>query len=180
MKNRILALLINGLKASEIVGIVGCTPSYISQLANDPEFKEQVEAGKLMAAAERTEEDHIDARYQTLEHKLLTSMEDAMIGAELPAITQALSVLHKRTDMRHTRKNPVAPAAGIHVNIVSLQLPAHAIAQGKAMVTLNTNNEIIAIDNKPLAPMSSTGVKALFVEKMAAKSVQDQLILQEI
>jgi hypothetical protein len=42
MKERILKLLAQGIKASDITGIVGCTASYVSQLANDDAFKEQL------------------------------------------------------------------------------------------------------------------------------------------
>ena len=66
MKNRIKNLLINGFKASEITSIVGCSPGYIAQLIKDDEFKASVEEGKLAAQAERTEDEHIDTRYQSL------------------------------------------------------------------------------------------------------------------
>lgn len=180
MKDRIRSLLIDGLRASEIVTIVGCTPGYISQLVKDEEFKKSVEVGMIEAAAVKTEEDHLETRYQNLEHKLVSGMEDAMVGAELPAITAALSILHKRADMRYARRNPTTVGPTTHVNIVSLQLPAHALAAPTGVVTLNTNNEIIAIEGRALAPMSASGVKALFAQRLAEKDKQAVEVLESI
>lgn len=169
MRERIMKLLIGGLKASEIISIVGCTPAYISQLLSDPDFRQEVEAGMMLAATEKKEEDHIDTRYQNTEHKLLTAMEASLVSGEasLGEISRALEVVGKRREAKRIALQPASNVSPTQINIISLTLPTHAIPNHRPVVELNNQQEIIAIDAKPLAPMSSNGVKNLF-EKMAA------------
>lgn len=170
MKDRILQLLINGLSSSEVASVVGCSQSYVVQLLKDEDFKEKVKQGMLAAQAERTEEEHIDTRYQTLEHKILNSISDGLDEASLGEKVRALETIHKRQETKHRLKNPVAQNPALQVNVISLQLPNHAVARVSPVIQMNTQAEIVAIDNQPLAPMSSTGVKNLFAQITAAKA----------
>lgn len=177
MKNRIRNLLINGLTASEICTIVSCSPSYVSQLLKEEEFRKEVEAGKIAAQEQRSEEDHIDTRYQNVEHKILTSIEGSLEEASLGEKVRALEMIQKRQDSKFMRKNP-APEAGtsITMNVVSLQLPNQAARQQLPLVQMNSDSEIVAIDGKVLAPMSSDGVKSLFQRIGEAKQSAQQLL----
>ena len=180
MKDRIRNLLINGLQPSEIAGIVGCSPSYISQLVKDPAYAESVQNGKIAAQIERTEDDHIDTRYQNLEHKVISSIEDGLCEASLGEKVRALEILHKRQHDKHVRKNPLPVGTlTINNNVVSLSLPNHAVARIAPAVEMNNSNEIVAIEGRPLAPMSALGVKNLFAQIIEAKQEQ-QAVLQEI
>lgn len=165
MKDRVKQLLIKGYKASEISGIVGCSPSFISQLLKDEEFLKEVEAGKLVDQAEKTEETHLDNRYERVEHKLLDAMIDTMESASLGEITRAVEVINKRKEAK--RAPPAQTNTGIQVNVVSLVMPAHALpSQQAATITMNEKQEIIAIGGRALSPMSSDAVKNLFASKM--------------
>lgn len=169
MRERIKNLLIGGMRASEIASVVGCSPSYVSQLVKDPEFRKAVEDGTMAAASERKEEEHLDIRYQNTEHKLITAMENTMVDASLGEITRALEVVARRREAKRAVAIPASNGVTIH-NVVSLMLPSHAVQNHSPVVSLNGNKEIIAIDAQPLAPMSSTGVKNLF-EQLRSASV---------
>jgi hypothetical protein len=164
MKERILKLLAQGIKASDITGIVGCSASYISQLANDEDFKLQLTAAREEFKAKDNEEEHLDIRYQNLEHKILNNIEHSLAGSELPQLTRALEVVAKRQIERSKVKNPV-PNVGNQVNlqIVNVGLPAHIVSV-KPNVVVNSQNEIISINGAGLAPLSSDGVKNLFAK----------------
>ena len=182
MKERIKNLLANGLKATEVATIVGCTPAYISQLWGDKEFRTSVEAIKIEQTKEKTEEDHLDTRYQNLEHKIINNIEGELGNAELPQLVRALEVVGKRQSERRKEKNPAlanpTPAIGIgSIHITNIALPAHALMAPKPVVEVNEKNEIIAIDAKPLAPMSSDGVKNIFTQIKERK--QQAAVLQQ-
>jgi transcriptional regulator with XRE-family HTH domain len=179
MKDRIKALLINGLKASEIVDIVGCTPSYISQLMKDETFIQEVTAGRLAIQETATEEQHLGVRYQGLEHKIITSIEASLAEASLGEKVRALETIHKRDELHYRRKVPLpgAPQQLTQINVVSLNLPSHLAIPLQATVSMNETKEIIAIDGKPLAPMSSDGVKNLF-NQLANKEVSDAVVAE--
>ncbi len=170
MKERIRKLLANGLKAAEVATIVGCSPAYISQLLQNEDFRKSVESLLLTTQAEATEEQHLVKRYERVEHKILNRMEDALETAELPQLTRALEVIGKRRDesMRPSHLHSANPMGIGQVNnqtnihITQIALPAHALQLSSPVVQRNEQNEIIAINNKPLAPMSSAGVKSIF------------------
>lgn len=180
MKERIKQLLIAGVKPSEIASIVGCSASYVSQLLSDQIFKEDVLNGMAEIQEKNTEEEHIDARMQTLEHRIISAMTEKLPEASLGEMTRALETIHKRQDSKYLRKNPQPQAIGpngqpINVTVVQLSLPGHIMASNQApVIELNSNREVIAIGSHSLAPLSSDGVRNLFADltnpKIAAEA----------
>ena len=172
LKDRIASYLTQGLKAADVAEICGCSAGYISQLLKDTNFKEAVEA--TMREAPPSEDESLNAKYQGLEHKIVAEMSVAVSGAELPHLTRALEAVSRSQDMREKRKNPLLQAVNQqNIQIVSVMLPSHAIQAPKPL-TLNAQSEVVAIGDKPLAPMSSAGVKNLF------ESLQSSAKLQEL
>lgn len=181
MKDRIRKLLIAGYKASDIAGVVGCTPAYISQLMADEEFKASVQAGFVEAAAEADEEVHLETRYQKLKHKIMNNIEESLPNAELPQLIRALEVVDKVEDNTKKRRNPVLsnPSPNIgSIHITNIALPAHALAAPRPVIEMNAQAEILSINNKPLAPMSADGVKNIFAQLQARKEQGQKLIAE--
>lgn len=177
MKDRIKALLIGGLKASEVASVVGCTPAYISQLLAEEDFKKEVEAGRILEAKEKTEEQHIEQRYQNLEHKLISAISEDLPNAEFGQKLRALDTVGRRLDERRKIRLPMvnplphAPSSTTYA-IINIGLPAHAIPTPAPIVEMNEQREIVAIDNQALAPLSSTGVKSIFEQMLERKKLQ--------
>jgi hypothetical protein len=74
---------------------------------------------------------------------------------------------------------PTNTGATINVNVVSLALPQHALTHDrKPVITLNENQEIIAIGGQALAPMSSDAVKNLFAAKTAQPAIDSAVIAE--
>lgn len=185
MKDRIKKLLIAGYKASDIASIVGCSPSYVSQLLHDGEFKAEVEAAMLAQQADDDEEVHLENRYQKIKHKILNNIEQSLPNAELPQLVRALEVVDKVEDNTKRRKlpAPVSPTNIGSIHITQIALPAHALEAPKPVVTVNEKNEIIAIDARPLAPMSSDGVKNIFsqiMEKRKLVSAEATKVIEQL
>lgn len=172
MRNRILNYLASGIKAAQVATIVGVSPGYISQLLKEESFKEELEALVLTKPADAEETD-LDNKYVSLEHSILRGIEEAIPGAELPALARILDSVTKRQDMRFQRKFPSNPlgGAGVNVQVVQISLPAHSIPR-EPVVELNSQGEILAIDNKSLAPMTAESVKALFATMTQKKEQQ--------
>lgn len=181
MKDRIRNLLASGMKPVDVASTVGCTPGYIAQLCKDEEFKKSVEALMIQEQAQNTEEEHLDKRYQNLEHKIINNIESELGNAELPQLVKALEVVGKRQSDRRKEKLPV-PAASINTNIhiTQIALPAHALQPQIPVIHTNDKNEIVAIGNKPLAPMSSDGVRNIFKQLRDNKDAEQKRIAAEI
>lgn len=166
-KKRIANFLLRGLKPAQVASIVGCTPSYILQLQkDDEEFKAIL--GELLpkVEAEQDLEDEIlAAKYLSVEHKVLHQIEQALpMTGEIRDLSRALEVIGNRQEARLKRQMLARHPQGLlgedgrATLTVSLSLPAHAIPE----YTINAQKEITSIAKKPLNPLSSQGVKALF------------------
>lgn len=156
---RIASLAASGLKNSQIATIVGLTPARITQISAQEDFKllladKSVEANKTFS-----EQAALDGKYLSVEHNLLNAIEERIPSAELRDVTAALRTITERQYRKQQLANPAQTAAAqITQNIVQINLPSHAIPQ----FTVNSDNEITAIDSQTLAPLSSKGVEALF------------------
>ena len=169
MKDKIKHYLIAGLKASEIASILGCSPGYISQLLKDENFKAEVEEG--MVSGVSTTETRMDAKYESLEAKIIDNMGMAVEGAELNDLSRALDSITKAKVEKAKLKLPAYSGPQVLQQIISISVPAHALAA--PTIQLNEKSEVIAIDNKPMAPLSAGGVKNLF-DQMQARRNQNE------
>lgn len=168
MKDRIRAYLADGLTAAQTATIIGCSPAYISQLMKDEDFKASVAAALI--DNQKPVDEVLATRYTSLEHSIVQRMQEELPGAELPHLTKALEAVTKAQDMKFKHKNPgLGNGNTIIQNVVSVSMPAHALP--KPVVQVNEKSEVVAIDNRPLAPMSSGGVRNMF--KQLVEKVQD-------
>lgn len=167
MKDRIKQYLADGLKPSQIASVVGCSPAYISQLLKDPEFLAGVEA--LKSDQNKDGDQILEVKYEALEHKLVDEIANRMGEAEFGQLSKTLESVTKAREAQAKRRNPSAYNPNSPV-IVPILLPAHAIPA--PVLELNAASEVVAIDNKPLAPMNAEGVKQLF-SKISGKNLED-------
>ena len=154
---RILDLLAQGVKVMQVLTIVGCTPQYLKNLLEDPEFKADLETKQQEYFKEADEDVVLSTRYLSLEHKILNTIEQQIGSAELRDNIKALEVVAKRQEAAKSRHNPVGDSKVV-INTINLNLPAHAIPE----YTLNSNREVVAIGNTAMAPMTGNAVKNLF------------------
>lgn len=177
-KERAASYLGQGVPPGQVASIMGCTPAYISQLMKDEEFVKLVKKHEgVVDGTEEGEGKSIQAKYTGLEHQLIKAMGDALPNAELPAITRALEVVANRQEKAAMRKNPAGMGTdsgrGVSVH-VTLTLPTHAIP-AQPVIQVNEKNEVVAIDDRSMAPMSSNGVEAMFRRKKAVDAIVKEL-----
>lgn len=169
MKDRIKAYLADGLTAAQVATIIGCSPAYISQLLKDEDFKASVQAALL--DNQKPVDEVLETRYVSLEHSIVHRMQEELAGAELPHLTKALEAVTKAQDLKHKKKNPGLANNTVIQTVVSIAMPAHALP--KPVLEVNAQSEVVAIDNRPLAPMSSGSVRNLF-KALAEKKEQHE------
>lgn len=167
MKDRIKQYLADGLKPSQIASVVGCSPAYISQLLKDPEFASAVEALKI--DQNKDGDQILEVKYESLEHKLVDEIHNRLGEAEFAQLGKTLESVTKAREAQSKRRNPAAYVQNAPV-VVPILIPAHAIQA--PVLRLNEQSEVVAIDNKPLAPLSATGVKQLF-SKLSGKDMEN-------
>jgi hypothetical protein len=157
--DRITTLLASGIKPAQVASIVGISPARISQLAKEnPEFQNLLASKEAEAKEKDIEEIALTGKYHAAEHALLDQVLAMAPVAELRDVTAALRVVAERQDKAHLRKNPIQQSQPVLQQVIQLSIPTHALPE----VYISRQKEIIAIDDKSLAPLSSEGVTTLF------------------
>lgn len=159
MKDRILDYLAAGVKPAQVCSIVGCTPAYISQLLANEDFKLELNE-RISNQPEDAKDTALDTKYDATEHRILEAVNGALANAELPALVAALRVVGERQEKMKQRKNPVLLPAS-QVNMVSITMPMQYF-RPPPTIHMNEQQEVIAVGDSVLAPMSADGVRAMF------------------
>jgi hypothetical protein len=157
---RLAALLSSGIKPANAASIMGVSPGRISQLLKDSvELQNLISEKEAEIAKQDVEEITLTAKYHTVEHMLLNQILDMAPTSELRDVTSALRIVAERQEKMKQRLNPVVQGnLTINHSVVQIALPTHALPQ----ISYNEQNEVVAINDKTLAPLSSQGVTSLF------------------
>lgn len=184
-ERRIASFLAGGLKPSQIASIIGCTPSYITQLSSTEQFKfllaeEQAKQASAAAKNEQmVEEVIITNKYLAVEHNILNRLENQMAYADIKELTRALEVVGNRQEARAKRqliqRLPQLNDPNKATLTLSLSVPAHTIPE----YSVNERKEITAVGSKLMAPLSSEGVKTLF-DRLSGRIREINPILEPI
>lgn len=157
-RERIATLLASGIPPSGVATIVGVAPGRISQIKAEEGFELIIAAKAAEMKDKDVEEVSLSGKYLAAEHALLKQVIDMAPTAELRDATAALRVVAERQERAKTRMNPIVHAAPVYNTVVQLQLPQHAVPE----LRFSSAKEVIAIENRNLAPLSSSGVLGLF------------------
>lgn len=156
--DRIATLLAAGLPHTSVATIVGISPARVSQLLKEPEFELLLAAKQAETKEKDAEEVSLSGKYLAAEHILLNQVMEMAPVSELRDVTAALRVVAERQEKSKARMNPIVQSAPVYNTVVQLSLPAHATPE----LQMAKNREVIAIENRNLAPLSSSGVLSLF------------------
>ena len=148
MKDRIQKLLGSGLSPALVSSVVGCDPSFISQLLSEPDFA-------LSVAEMRVRDIEVlrarDTKYDSLEDAFLERLENLLPMMLKPR--DVLSALQVINAAKRRASEFITPQTPTTVNnIVLLQLPTKTVSSFE----LNTKNEIISIDSNALVAMPTS------------------------
>jgi len=163
--DRIAILSASGLTPAAISTIVGVCPARISQIQATDEYKEILQAKTAELAEKDQEELSLSAKYLEAEHLLVKQVIEMAPISELRDVVGALRVVAERQEKAKARMNPVFHSQPVFNNIVQLQLPQHATPE----LAYGQNREVLAIENRALTPLSSSGVLGLF-KSMASEA----------
>lgn len=175
-QTRIVELLAQGLKPTQVASYVGVTPAYIAQLNKNEEFKKEL-ASRIEAATGEAGEaaERLDLKYEALEHTLVEKIQEASQFAEGTVLVKMLDSVARRQAMRKGQLRPQIQ----NTQIVSITLPAH-VAPEPLNTQINEQNQITAIGNKLMAPMSAEGVRNRFAQMASTALVLDSNTLEDL
>lgn len=168
--SKIVNYLAGGLSVQEVASIIGCTPAYISQLAQKDDFKSALQAARIDAVEKSDEEEVLENKYLGTENILLDTLKATASMADFRDVAYALKVVSEAKDLKHKQKHPATQGQLNTVNIVQLQIPAHIVPEFK----VNSQNEVESVGGKPMAPLSTEGVRNLFANLKLGNTIQQE------
>ena len=149
-KQKVIDLLSAAISPGTIAQTLGCDPSYISQLAADPEVLEKVVAIRVAKATKVAE---TDDKVQDIRSTLINQMgKIAGFTTKMSDICMALNTIDKmasRLPSANVRES--TPGGQAVVNIV---LPKELAIN----YTMNSNNQIVEVNSRAIETMSANRV----------------------
>jgi hypothetical protein len=170
-KEKAIDLLSMGVRPGQVASILGVSPGRISQLLAIPEVsKSCMEEKQLLASTENRENEVILAKESAVKHNLLNALSERSGEASFMELARSYEIIARCESLR---KNNI-PMAGTQVfngQVIQVALPLQALSSFRELEVQQTSEkEIIAIENRELAPMSAQNVTALFSSLRAGKA----------
>lgn len=145
-----------GIQQSAIASCLAVDPSYISQLLNDDEFRNEVQAMQVTALKGHTDR---DKKLEKLEDKAIEKLDQLIDFVTKPMEAARMLSIINNTKRRGAEINANGATAG--APIVNLILPEAA----RVKFTFNEASQIVDVDGRSMAPLPSVRVQELLLER---------------
>lgn len=162
--DRIATMLVSGIQASSIAQIIGVSPSYISNLQKDPDFKLHLEAlREEKAAAETTKDEEVEIYHDKLlgaEHKIVTHLMDRlhyMADNHAIAALQAIGARRDSVTKAQATSSFSNNLNGTTIRMVEISIPAISAPD----LVIGKNNEVVSIGSRATSPMPAATLQTL-------------------
>jgi hypothetical protein len=162
MKDKIKALLGQGHSPELVATIIGCDPSYISQLLENETFRNEVSELRVQSLQAATER---DKKWDSLEEKLLDKLHTVVDFVIKP---REILALLSAANQAKRRGATATESITINNQVVNLLMPTKLTAT----FTVNQNNQVIGVGDKSMLTMPSKNIEKLLAESQAATQAQ--------
>lgn len=158
-KAKIQRLLAAGGDPSQVASLIGCTPSYISQLMEDDGFSATVLAERYKRAADYQE--HDDA-LDRLEMTIVKNLESSMGFCFKPEVL--LKALTAVNSAKRRSTSQLSNPAGTTGTVINITLPPIMVNA----LRMNSNNEVVQVGERELVTLDNTAFNRLAGEHKTA------------
>lgn len=163
VRDKIISFLGAGVSQAVAAEAVGVTPGYVSQLLEDPAVREEI----ALARASRVEEAiKSDNTLEDAEKKALKAVVDRMhVVRNAGEAANIFKILNGARRKATPEAGVTAPTGAQQVMIV---IPKAA----QVMIKMSSDNQVVAIDNRSMAPLPSKALPLLSREVQLKKAVE--------
>jgi len=162
MKDKIKALLGQGHSAELVSTILGCDPSYISQLLENEAFRNEVSELRVIALQAATTRDR---KWDELEDKLLDKLH---ASADFVIKPREIAMLLSMANAAKRRGTTTQESITINNKIVTLVIPEKL----NMNFSLSSNNQVIAVGEKSMMTIPSNKIQNLADKVQEAQEAQ--------
>jgi len=171
-RDRVISLLGQGFSQTAVAAACGVTSSWISQLVDEPEVREEImrlRSGKLEEAVAA------DKDLDSLERQALK-----LVGEKLPFVRSPMEAARifatlNKANRKMANSNPEQDAVSLQqVNIV---LPR---AAASIHIQLNSNNQVVEVEGRSMATLPSRALPSLAASRATEASYKAVPTVQDI
>jgi len=155
-------MLVNGIPPTAIASSLGVSESYISQLANDEEFKEELSTKRIAVAQHDLD---YDKKLDSAEEAALEILQNKLRFANLSQSTGVFSALNKARRRRESGNH--APQAGMGT-VINITMPVVVLPT----YVQNSLGEIVEVDGKTMVSANPKALDAIVAQRqLEGKSI---------
>lgn len=165
---KLLSFLAAGVAPSIAASATGCDPSYVSQLLENEQFKEELY--KLSAKELEADLAH-DSTIESVEAKALKAIED-----KLPFVRSAAEAAKIFSILNNAKKRATVPANPMDaggLSTVTFTLPRAALRSIE--LKMNPQQQVIEVEGRTMAPLPSNQLPAILASRLAAANAAKAL-----
>lgn len=156
-KGQIILNLARGVPPVQIARFLGITESYVSQIAADPEIKEQI---RQAASAETDKIEKYDSSVDEAEESALSNIKRKLPLANLQQSLMAYKVLNAAKRRKDSR---TINTGQIDAPLVQIILPSSA---PQVQYLTNSRSEIVEVEGKTMVAIHPDKLKELALQKL--------------
>ena len=156
-KGQIILNLARGVPPVQIARFLGITESYVSQIAADPEVKEQI---RQAASAETDKIEKYDSSVDEAEETALSNIKRKLPLANLQQSLMAYKVLNAAKRRKDSR---TINTGQIDAPLVQIILPSSA---PQVQYLTNSRSEIVEVEGKTMVAIHPDKLKELALQKL--------------
>lgn len=149
MKDTILQLLVQpNITQAEVAKVLNVSEGYVSQVVNTPEFQNELAERRVASLKKETAHDDNLAR---IEETALSRVDNLIPYITKPAEAAKVFQILNNAKRRGATAEQQQSVIHNHNTVVLLQLPDTV----KQKFKVNPNNEVVQVDDRPMATMPS-------------------------
>lgn len=177
-RQQVIELMGDGIPAVAVASLLGVEDSYVSQIANDPQVKQQITERRAKKAAGFVKH---DSYLDELEHLALER-----VGRLLPmetSATKAAAIFARLNAARRRSDGAGAGGTATPGTVISIQLPPAA----RVALRLTADQQVIEVDSRSMVPLQASQVQSMLKQQQtqrllahsAASIVEDVSVVSE-
>lgn len=159
-RERVISLLGQGFSQAVVANTLGVQPSWVSQLLDDPDVRQQVQAARTNQLQERVED---DKTLEKMERRALKLLDDKMAFVRSPKEAASIFLALNKANRKTGSMAPETDAVALQQ--VNITLPK---AAASIHIKLNQNNQVIEVEGRSMATLPSRALPSLASSKQAA------------
>jgi hypothetical protein len=157
VNEQVAELAAEGYSEFKIASVLALKVQTVKDMLCLEEVKALINTFKL-----RPREEVLVKKYEKIEDKALTVIEENVSIVEVPIALKILDTITRRREVELNKVKGSTPPLIGSITLVNISLPERLVPTEDTTLTLNEQGEIVSVGGRSFAPLSANGVQEIF------------------